>query len=121
MRNFWLIVWEFGIIAAVSLAGETLNYFIDLPIPASVWGLVIMLLLLCSGILKADQVKDAGGFLVGIMSLMFVPATVKLITVWDEIKPILVPSLVLIFVTTLLVFGVAGKVTDLLLKKGGQS
>ena len=33
---------EFGIILIVSLVGELLNYFLPLPVPASIYGLVLM-------------------------------------------------------------------------------
>ena len=50
---------QFGIILAVTFLGEALKYVIPLPIPASIYGLVLMLLALCTGILKLDQVKEA--------------------------------------------------------------
>ena len=43
---------EFGIILIVSLVGELLNYFLPLPVPASIYGLVLMFLCLMLGIIK---------------------------------------------------------------------
>ena len=53
---------QFGVILAVSFAGELLKYFIPLPVPASIYGLILMLLLLVSGFVKLDMVENAADF-----------------------------------------------------------
>lgn len=110
-------VYQFGIIAGVTLAGELLKSGINLPIPASVWGLVLMLVLLMTKAIKPEQVKDAAGFLIQVMPLMFIPPAVGLIVSWERLRPILVPVVVIIVVTTVLVMVVSGKVTDALIRK----
>ena len=65
---------QFMIILLLSFLGEVLKMFIPLPIPASVYGLVLMLLCLVTGILKTSQVKDVAFFLIEIMPVMFIPA-----------------------------------------------
>lgn len=68
---------QFCIILLVSALGEGLHILLPLPVPASVYGLVLMLGALASGILKLEQVEEAADFLVEIMPVMFVPE------VWD--------------------------------------
>lgn len=46
---------EFGIILIVSLVGELLNYFLPLPVPASIYGLVLMFLCLMLGVIKLSD------------------------------------------------------------------
>ena len=58
---------QFAIILFISLLGELLRVLIPLPIPASVYGLVLMLLALITGVLKVHQVKEASSFLMRIM------------------------------------------------------
>ena len=70
-------VQQFSIILLISVIGELLKTFLPLPVPASVYGLIIMLVALLTGILKLDQVKGAADFLVEIMPVMFVPADRK--------------------------------------------
>ena len=65
---------QFMIILLLSFLGEVLKMFIPLPIPASVYGLVLMLVCLMTGVLKTSQVKDAAFFLIEIMPVMFIPA-----------------------------------------------
>ena len=73
---------QFMIILLLSFLGEVLKMFIPLPIPASVYGLVLMLLCLVTGILKTSQVKEAAFFLIEIMPVMFIPAAAGLIDSW---------------------------------------
>ena len=104
---------QFAIILGVTCVGELIKYFVPLPIPASIYGLVLMLVLLMSGVLKLGQVKEAGEFLVEIMPLMFIPAGVGLLTSWEQLQGVLVPVFVSTVVTTFVVMIVAGKVSDL--------
>ena len=53
---------QFGIILVVSLLGEGLNYLIPLPIPASIYGLVLMLLALGLKIIPVLPAGDGGDF-----------------------------------------------------------
>ena len=107
---------QFGIILAVTFLGEALKYVIPLPIPASIYGLVLMLLALCTGILKLDQMKEAATFLIEIMPMMFIPAGVGLLNAWDTLKPVLIPIIVILFVSTIVVMGVSGKVTQTMIE-----
>ena len=69
---------QFLIILLISFIGEGLNYLIPAPIPASIYGMVILFVCLCTKIIKLDDVKDTGLFLIEIMPLMFIPAGVGL-------------------------------------------
>jgi len=107
---------QFAIILAVSCVGELLNYFLPLPFPASIYGLVIMLVLLMTHRIKLPDVDETATFLVEVMPMMFIPAGVGLLTAWSDLKPIIVPILVITIVSTFLVMGVTGKVTDALVR-----
>lgn len=107
---------QFLIILLLSLVGEGLHALLPLPVPASVYGLVLMLLCLCTGLLRLDQVDRAADFLIEIMPVMFVPAAVGLTESWGQLRPVLVPVLVIMVVTTVLVMVVTGHVTQLIIK-----
>ena len=55
------------IILAISFVGEALKYFLPLPIPASIYGMVLLFILLLTGVVKLDDVQDVGKFLIEIM------------------------------------------------------
>lgn len=103
---------QFVIILGVSFLGEVLRVILPLPIPASVYGLICMLILLKSGILKVGQVKEVSKFLIEIMPVMFVPAAVGLMESWSSLREVLIPVAIITAVTTVLVMAVTGKVTQ---------
>lgn len=107
---------QFLIILLLSLVGEGLHALLPLPVPASVYGLVLMLLCLCTGLLRLDQVDRAADFLIEIMPVMFVPAAVGLTESWGQLRPVLVPVLVIMVLTTVLVMVVTGHVTQFVMK-----
>lgn len=110
---------QFMIILLLSFLGEVLKMFIPLPIPASVYGLVLMLLCLVTGILKTSQVKEAAFFLIEIMPVMFIPAAAGLIDSWKVLQPLLLPILVITVVITIFVMVVTGKTAQMIAQKRG--
>lgn len=103
---------QFGIILAISFIGEIMNYLIPLPVPASIYGLVLMLLCLHFGIVHIDSVKDSGKFLIEIMPLMFIPAAVGLIESWKTIGSKIGTYLIITVLSTIFVMIVAGHTTQ---------
>lgn len=113
---------QFAIILGVTCVGEIIKYLVPLPIPGSIYGLILMMVLLMTKAVKVEDVKETAEFLIEIMPLMFIPAGVGLLTAWNQIQAILVPIIIITIVSTFLVMVVSGKVTDKLLdgKRGGQ-
>lgn len=110
---------QFMIILLLSFLGEVLKMFIPLPIPASVYGLVLMLVCLMTGVLKTSQVKDAAFFLIEIMPVMFIPAAAGLIDSWKVLQPLLLPILIITVVITIFVMVVTGKIAQMIAQKRG--
>ena len=109
---------QFAIILLVSLAGELMSFLLPLPVPASIYGLVLMLFSLLTGLIKLDAVHDTACFLIEIMPIMFIPPAVGLMASWDVIQANLVAYLIIAAVTTIVVMAVSGLVTQAVLKKG---
>lgn len=109
------------IILFFTLLGELLSYIIPLPIPAAIYGLVLLLIALCTGLLKPEKIAETARFLVSIMSVLFIAPTVNILSYWGLIAPKLVPICIIVAASTFLVFTVSGLVTTALLtRKGGQ-
>lgn len=100
------------IILIFSFIGEVLHAVIPIQMPASIYGLVLLFVSLLTGLVKLPQVHETARFLIEIMPLMFIPAGVGLIESWGELKPILLPVILLLIVSTVLVMGVSGQVTQ---------
>ena len=107
---------QFMIILAISFVGELLHALLPLPVPASIYGLVLMLIGLQTGILPLNAVNE-GGFLIEIMPMLFIPAGVGLMVSWGALKPVIIPISIIIVVTTILVMAVSGRIAQFILKK----
>lgn len=103
---------QFGIILLISFGGELCNHLIPLPVPASIYGLVIMFLCLRLHIVRVESVRETAGFLIEIMPVMFIPAAVGLITSWAQIRANLIAYLAITLVSTVLVIAVSGRVAQ---------
>lgn len=112
-------VGRLGVILGVSFAGEALHALLPLPIPAGVYGLCLMLLLLCARVLKADFLRPTAEWLIGIMPLLFVPAAVGLMDVWGVLSPVLLPFALCVTVVTAVVMAVTGLVVERMERRHG--
>ena len=108
---------QFGIIMGIAYLGELLNMFIPLPVSASVYGIIILFLCLNFRIIKVSDVKETSRFLIEIMPLMFVPAAVGLIEMWDVLRVSWLPYLVITAASTFAVMIVSGHVTQFMSRK----
>ena len=108
---------QLAIILLISFCGELLHYFVPLPVPASIYGLLLMLLALCTGVVKLSSVRETGKFLVEIMPVMFIPAAVGLLDSWQAIAPVWLPIVVITVVSTVLVMAVGGLVAQWVIRR----
>jgi len=106
------------IILVITFLGEVLYKLLPLPIPASIYGLLILLAGLMTGIIKIEQVKPSGSFLLDIMPVMFVPAGVGLMDIWGNVSSMILPLMFISLFTTVLVMAATGKTSDYILMKG---
>ena len=109
---------QLGIIFTISFLGEALKRLLPFPIPASIYGFILMLLALRLKLIRPDQVRTAGMFLLEIMPILFVPAGVGLLAEWDQLSPILFPFAVIVIASTVFVVAITGTVTQCIRKKG---
>ena len=107
---------QFAIILTISFIGEVLNSIIPLPIPASIYGIAILFTALCTGVIRLEQVKETGKFLIAIMPLMFIAPAVGLIDSWDTMQSFIVAIAVISIVSTITVIAATGHATQLIIK-----
>ena len=92
--------------------GEILHAVLPLPIPASVYGLLLLAAALKFGVLKLDQVRETGLFLTGIFPLLFVPAAAGVMELGSQLMNLLLPAVLAIVPITALVMAVTGMVAQ---------
>lgn len=108
---------QIGIICLFSFLGELCHYWIPAPIPASIYGMVLLFLALALKILPVERVRHAGSFLTSILPVLFVAPVVNLLDCWDTVRSAIAPIAIIIFLSTIVVFAVSGWVTQLLLRR----
>ena len=108
---------QFMLILMISFCGELLKCLLPLPIPASVYGFVLLFAGLMTGMIKLDMVKDAAKFLIEIMPLMFIPAGVGLMSSFSVLRPVLVPVCVITLVTVITVMVVTGRCSQWIIRR----
>ena len=108
---------QFLIIMTISFIGELLGLLLPLPIPASVYGLAIMLICLFTRVIKLNQIEEVADWLILIMPVLFVPSAVSLINVGNAIiKDLLVIGIVTL-ISTIVVMIVTGKVAQVIIER----
>ena len=107
---------QFGIILLLSFLGEFLHALIPLPIPASIYGIVLLFTSLETHIIKVDAIRETSSFLLEILPMLFVPAGVGLLEKWDVLRPVWLPFVVIVVVSTFTVLAAAGRVTQYVMR-----
>lgn len=107
---------QFLIIIGVSFIGELLT-LLPLPIPASVYGLIILLICLFTGIIRLEDIEDVADWFIMIMPILFVPSAVSLMNVSKALIENLVIIAVVLIVSTIVVMGVTGRVAQTIILK----
>ena len=108
---------QFLYILSFSFIGEVLQKVVPLPIPAAIYGLLLLLIALATGVLKVKQVEDAANWLISVMPILYVPICVKILEYWGVISQNAAAIITITVVSTFLVFAVSGLVTQGLMKR----
>ena len=99
------------LILLFSFLGEVLHALLPWPIPASIYGMGLLFAALALKLIRVEQVKDAGSFLVSFLPVLFVAPIVSLLDCWDQLKAHLLPIFLILIGSTVLCFAVSGRVT----------
>lgn len=116
---------QIGIIATISFISELLHFFLPLPIPASVYGMVILFVLLCLGVIKLPQIEALADWLLSVMPIFFIAPSVGLINSFDSVRGQVIPLVAICFVSTVVVTSLTGLIAQGIIRlqkrrKGGK-
>lgn len=112
---------QLGIIFGITFLAELLYRLLGLPVPASVYGLLLLFLALQFRIIELKKIEGAGNFFLVVMPLLFIAPGVNLINIFGEVKAILWQALVLIFISTIVVTVITGKIADYVLYREARN
>lgn len=111
---------QFCRILVFCFLGELLHWLLPFPIPAGIYGLVLLTAALLLKIVKLEQIREVARFLTGVFPLLFVPGAVGVMDLWNEMREILIPILIAAVPVTVLVIVASGRATQLFEKMGGR-
>ncbi len=109
-------LFQFGIILTIAFAGEILHALLPLPVPASIYGIILLFVLLYTKVLKVSHIRGASMFLIEIMPVLFIPPAVGLMESWGLISASLMAYIVITVLALLAVMVVSGHFTQLVIR-----
>lgn len=74
------------IILIAYFLGEAIHYFLYIPIPGNVLGMLLLFLALYTGIVKLEMIEEVSNFFLSHLTFFFLPAAVGLMTVFSSLK-----------------------------------
>lgn len=97
------ILAQVGILFGVCWVSQCIEKILPFFFPASVIGLILVLALLGSGVLRVDHIREKSDFLLGNLPFFFIPSAVGIIQyvdlLWDNAAAFLTVCVVTIIVT----------------------
>lgn len=105
------------IILGIYLLGEFISNMLSLPIPGNILGMIILLVLLCTKIIKLEQIETISNFLLDHLAFFFIPAGVGLMSSVGIIKDTWLKLLIVCVSTTIIIIAITGLIVQFITKK----
>lgn len=109
---------QVGILMLTLLIGTLLKMVIPIPVPATVYGMIILFILLRSKLVKVEKVEPVSNVLLANLAFLFVPAGVGMINEFKTLEGHLLAVIGILFVSNFLTLFVTGHVVQLIQKRG---
>lgn len=93
---------ELGVILAICVLGEVISVLIGGVLPANVLGMILLLVLLASRLIKARQVEHAADFFLKNMAIFFLPVSLGILDIYAQIKSQFIAIIAVCVITTFL-------------------
>lgn len=118
--NIITIILQIIFIHVFLFLGIAIKQFLDIPIPASMIGLVILLICLFLRIVKLEWIEKGGNWLLAELLLFFIPSAVGIVN-YDEILSLQgLESILLIGLSTFIVMAVTAYIADYIQTRKGS-
>jgi len=111
------VVKQFAIILSALFIGYFLERCLKIPMPANVLGMIILFFALYIKIIKLEDVKEVGSFIIKHLAIFYVVPSVGIMVYFDLLKANFLIIIVPVLISIILGFLVAGRVTQIMIKK----
>ena len=105
------------IILGIYLLGEFISSILSFPIPGNILGMIILLVLLCTKIIKLEQIETISNFLLDHLAFFFIPAGVGLMSSVGIIKDTWLKLIIVCVSTTIITIAITGLIVQFITKK----
>lgn len=96
------------LLLSIYFAGEIISNLLNLPVPGSIIGMILLFVLLTSHIVKVEKVENLANFFLDHLAFFFIPASVSLMTSFASLKGSIFKIILLCILTTIIVIAVTG-------------
>lgn len=107
---------EFGIILLINYIGIFISSLLNIPIPGSIVGMLLLLFLLYFKIINLKLIENVSTLILANMAIFFIPPTMRILDLMHLIKGDFIKIIILMMLTTFITMGVTGKIVDVLIK-----
>lgn len=111
------IIVQIGILNIFYYMGVGIVALLHVPLPGSVIGLLLLALSLNFKIIKVEYIQDGAGFLIGVLTLFFIPATVGVIDYPELFSTTGLLIMLAVIASTLISIYVTGLLSQIVEKK----
>ena len=107
---------QFLLLMVFVLAGEAIYAVVPLPIPSSIWGLLLLLAALLTGIVKLSKIEDIAKLFFIILPILFVAPAVGVLEVFGDIASIWPAMLAVVVITYLAAMASTGWLAEIMIR-----
>lgn len=104
------------IIILFSFIGEIINFLLPFSIPASIYGMILLFVALCTKVVKLEQIEETGEYLLSIMLIFFVPAAVGIMDTFFAYQDSMFKIIIIVIISTIVVLSMTAIVSQIVVK-----
>lgn len=104
------IVLQVAVLYAFCFIGTVIVDFLHIPLPGSIIGLVLLLIGLLTKVIPDWFIKEGAGFLLSILTLLFIPATVGIMNYPELLSGYGVLLVMIVLISTVFTLVLTGKI-----------
>lgn len=109
------IMLQIGVVLGICLLGEGISLLLPIAFPGSVISMILLFLILLTGLLRPDHIRQKSDFLLQNMAFFFIPAGVGIMEYTDVLLPVVLPLLLICLITTVLTFAASALTAKLVI------
>ncbi|WP_462411756.1 CidA/LrgA family protein [Neobacillus sp. Marseille-QA0830] len=112
MKKAGVIILQVLFLHVFLFLGMAVKQIIPIPIPASMFGLILLFLALCLKIVKLEWVEQGANWLLAELLLFFVPSAVGIVNYKEIFSFVGAEIVILIGISTIIVMGLTGIIAE---------